>query len=478
LRRNDEKCVGGSVRGSLNRRFFEGNEPFLRVLQQISSAARSRVARGYSDGLRIHLLLPALMGWMPFILCGCSGNSLVGTSAQAGSLSASPGLVTFGSVPAGQTASSNISVKNSGSAAVQITQVSVKGQTFSVSGVGDLPVTLSAGGTFQFSVSFSPSGTGAETGQLTIASSVASNGTMVVGLSGVGAAAVPASLTALSCANATMSAAGTDNCTVTLNEAAGNSGFVVTLASNNSAATVPATVTVPSGASSAGFSATASSVTSAQTVTLTASAANTTETFALQLNPSSQGSSTGPALSANASTLAFGNVDVNTVATQAVTLSSSGAVSISAATVTGSGFSLSGGTFPVSLNSGQTTTLNVQFDPTVTGAATGTLTIVSNSSVNPATTINLSGTGVSSSYEVNLSWDAPSSSPDPVAGYNVLRSPSGASSYQQLNSSVLSGTTYTDSTVQAGQSYDYIVESVDASGVESAPSNIANAVVP
>jgi len=120
----------------------------------------------------------------------------------------------------------------------------------------------------------------------------------------------------------------------------------------------------------------------------------------------------------------------------------------------------------------------VQFDPTTAGAASGTLTIASNSSTGAATGISLSGTGVSGSYEVDLSWDAPSSSPDPVAGYNLYRSPSGASSYQQLNTSVLTGTIYTDLTVQVGQSYDYIVESVDASGIESAPSNIASATIP
>jgi hypothetical protein len=32
--------------------------------------------------------------------------------------------------------------------------------------------------------------------------------------------------------------------------------------------------------------------------------------------------------------------------------------------------------------------------------------------------------------------------------------------------------------VQAGQNYDYIVESVDASGVTSVPSNMADVVVP
>jgi len=161
-----------------------------------------------------------------------------------------------------------------------------------------------------------------------------------------------------------------------------------------------------------------------------------------------------------------------------LTPTGSAAVTISAATVTGTGFTVTGVTLPLTLNPNQTATLNVQFDPTTAGAASGTLTIASNSSTGAATGISLSGTGVSGSYEVDLSWDAPSSSPDPVAGYNLYRSPSGASSYQQLNTSVLTGTIYTDLTVQVGQSYDYIVESVDASGIESAPSNIASATIP
>jgi len=79
---------------------------------------------------------------------------------------------------------------------------------------------------------------------------------------------------------------------------------------------------------------------------------------------------------------------------------------------------------------------------------------------------------------VQLTWSAPSTSADPVAGYNIYRSPSGASTFQLLNSAVNTGTTYTDTTVTAGQSYDYYVESADSSGNLSVPSNTATVAIP
>jgi hypothetical protein len=45
------------------------------------------------------------------------------------------------------------------------------------------------------------------------------------------------------------------------------------------------------------------------------------------------------------------------------------------------------------LNPGQAATLSVEFDPTAAGAATGQLTITSNSSANGTAVISLSGTG-------------------------------------------------------------------------------------
>jgi hypothetical protein len=217
-----------------------------------------------------------------------------------------------------------------------------------------------------------------------------------------------------------------------------------------------------------------------QTLSVTFTPTDTTDyttaaqTVTLAVN---QGTST---LGINAASVGFGNVTLNTPATQTVILSSAGtgSVTVNSVVLTGSGFTMSGPTFPATLTPGQTATVGVEFDPTAAGAASGSLTITSTSSSNGTVVIPLTGTGVASSYAVDLSWDAPTSSPEPVAGYNVYRSPSGTSSYQLLNSAVDTQTAYVDSTVQTGQSYDYIVESVDASGVESAPTSPIAVTIP
>ena len=417
---------------------------------------------------------------LTFTLCGCLGGTIISpaASASSSSLRTSPSTVTFGGVALGNTASETVSLTNQGSAAVTVSQVSVSGQPFSVSGEGDLPITIAAGGTYMLNVNFSPNATGTAAGQLRIGSNATADGKLTIGLSGVGTTASATNspeLSSFNCNQAAVTGAGSDSCTVTVSAAAASGGFAVNLASNNSAVSVPASVTVVAGSTTASFSATASAVSSAQTATLTASAGSVTEIFPLQLGTEA------PTLSLNATTIAFGNVNLNSPATQSLILTSTGAsaVTVSAATVIGSGFTISGASFPISLTTNQTATLSVQFDPTIAGTASGTLTIVSTSLTNPIAIIGLSGTGVVEvPYQVSLSWDAPSSSPDPVAGYNVYRSPDGASTYQQLNTAVVTQTSYVDTGVQDGQSYDYIVESVDSSGIESAPSNTATVPIP
>jgi hypothetical protein len=178
----------------------------------------------------------------------------------------------------------------------------------------------------------------------------------------------------------------------------------------------------------------------------------------------------------NSTSVAFGNVPVGTKATQSLTLSSTGtaAVTVSSATASGTGFTVSGATFPLTLNAGQTATLSLQFAPTATGSDTGKLTIASNSSTGSSTAVALSGAAVPLS--VALSWSAPSG--DTISGYNIYRATGSSSSFQKLNSSVNAPVSFSDATVAANTSYQYYVTSIDSSGAESVPSNTATVAVP
>ena len=160
-----------------------------------------------------------------------------------------------------------------------------------------------------------------------------------------------------------------------------------------------------------------------------------------------------------------------------LTATGTAAVTVSAASITGSGYSIVGGSFPVTLNPNQSVTVTVQFEPTATGSAPGELTITSNSSTGSTAGVTLNGTGAAGAHEVDLSWTAPSSSTDPVAGYNVYRS-SGTGVFTLINATVNVPTTYADTTVVSGASYTYYVTSVDYSGIESDPSNQASFTIP
>lgn len=84
------------------------------------------------------------------------------------------------------------------------------------------------------------------------------------------------------------------------------------------------------------------------------------------------------------------------------------------------------------------------------------------------------------SYEVMLTWAAPTTSPDPVAGYQVFYAPAGTSTYTLIGSTAVNVLTYADqgAWVVPGADLSYVVESVDALGTTSPPSNVATVPIP
>jgi hypothetical protein len=176
--------------------------------------------------------------------------------------------------------------------------------------------------------------------------------------------------------------------------------------------------------------------------------------------------------------LSFGNVTTGTSsANQNIAIINTGNsnVTISQINLSGAGYSMTGGNAPVTLSPSQTITLVVQFSPVTAGAASGNITIVSNSTGSPVA-ISLSGAGVTSvQHSVALSWNASTST---VAGYNVYRSSVSGSSYTLINPLLVALLNYTDTTVQSGTTYYYVTTAVDSAGSESVYSNEVSALIP
>lgn len=79
-------------------------------------------------------------------------------------------------------------------------------------------------------------------------------------------------------------------------------------------------------------------------------------------------------------------------------------------------------------------------------------------------------------HSVSLTWTASTSAN--VVGYYVLRGGASGGPYVQLNSTAAAGVTYTDTTVQGGQTYYYVCTAVDNNNDQSGYSNETQAIVP
>ena len=152
------------------------------------------------------------------------------------------------------------------------------------------------------------------------------------------------------------------------------------------------------------------------------------------------------------------------------TYTSAQSVAISDATAGTTIYYTTNGTRPTTSSRTYTTPISVTSTETISAIAAATGYITSPKTV--ATYI------IDSTYPVTLTWDAPTDFTVPVAGYDIYRAVGDSSTFQLLNSSLDTETTYEDSTVQSGQSYTYYVESVSASGSQSSPSNQVTVTVP
>jgi len=402
-----------------------------------------------------------------FALLAALNLSQPAQAATTQQLLCSPSSLRFGTVPLGQSESQIVSLTNSGQSAVTVSAVGVNDAEFSISGL-TLPQTLAAGQSVTFNVAFAPTGGGWAGGKVTFTSN-ASNPNLQLQLAGTGVTsdaltAAPSSLAfgqvavgATSTLAVVLTNARTWKETLTAIQAGGTSYSV-------SAPTLPLTL-------SAGQSITVN-------VTFTPLAAGLTGGNIFVSGPSidiplsGTGTTTGQ-LTIAPGALSFGNVMVGETSTQSTNLSATGgSVTVSSASSSNSQFAMPGASFPLTIAAGQSVAINVAFTPKSNGASSATLSFSSNAS-NSHASESVAGTGTPP--EVSLSWSASISQ---VSGYNVYRRVAPSGTYAKVNSTLDPSTSFLDTTVVGGQTYDYATTAVTSGGEESSYSNQVEIAVP
>jgi len=390
-------------------------------------------------------------------------------------LSLSTGNVNFGSVPVGTTSSQPVSFTNTGTASVTILQATTTGNAFAVGGLSG-SVTLAAGQSYSLLVSYTPTTAGNSTGAFSVVSD-AGNSPATATLTGVGVqpqiAILPASLsfptvTVGAASSQTLVVSNPGNANLLLSQiAATGSGF------SFSSISTPVNI-APGGSHS--FTVTVSPA-AAGTYSGSLNFSNNSTTPLVSVPFSGTGVASTLQLSASPTALSFGSVTTGSSATQTVTLTNTGnsSVSLSSYSASGTGFSASSLVLPLVLSPGQATSFAVVFAPTATGTVSGSV-VVSSNATNSPTTVSFSGSGTAPVvHEVTLGW-TPSS--QTYTGFNVYRGSASGGPYAKMNSSLLPAAAFQDSAVASGQTYYYVATEVDSTGMESAYSNEASAVIP
>jgi hypothetical protein len=138
----------------------------------------------YSKSKLISLVVAVLGLLGP--LTGCTAE-LVEKPVSA-DLAASTSSLNLGSVAVGASSSRSFSLENKGASPISLIGLSVVGQSFSVSGQSPLPAKVESGGSYTVTISFKPSSSGPESGELNIASANKKDTAISIELLGTGTA--------------------------------------------------------------------------------------------------------------------------------------------------------------------------------------------------------------------------------------------------------------------------------------------------
>jgi MYXO-CTERM domain-containing protein len=326
-----------------------------------------------------------------------------GVAAPAPSIALAPATLAFGTVTVGGSASLTTQVQNGGTAPLSVTSIAPCAGTsteFSASPVAAF--TVAAGGSTTVTVTYRPTGAGADTGCLVFTSNDAAHPTTNLAVSGSGQPAaapkIAVSPTSLTFGNVTLGASSSKTFSISNPGTATLTGTVAR-ASGTSAeyAVSPATFTVAAGGS--------------QTITVSYAPVDTT-TDGGSLVVSSDDAATptvsvalsgagvaapAPSIALAPNALSFGTVTVGSAGSLTAQVRNTGSAALqvtglAACTGTSAEFAWSPAG-PLAVAPGQSVTLTVTYTPTAVGVDSGCIAISSNDAASPVVNLGLSGTG-------------------------------------------------------------------------------------
>jgi hypothetical protein len=417
-------------------------------------------------------------GTVVMSLSGTGVTASPTTQPATSTLVLTPSTLNFGSVAAGQTVVTNITLTNTGSSTLNLASHTVTGAPFSTSGIV-YPMNIGPRVVVPLSIKFHPTATGAYSGnvQFFYGGQVAKLTLTGTGASSASGGYARANPIAASFGNVPVGTKNTQSIQLTNTGNASYTVSSITASGSGFSVSGPGLpVSVAPGANvqfSVGFS--PQSVGSFTGSVLVKSTASDSQ---VSVAVSGSGVSSSPGLSVSPTNLTFGSISVGATESQTIRLQNTGNsnLTVSSVAATGSAFAATGIAGNTVLAAGQAATLTVSFSPTATGTISGTIAITSNASNSPTFVVPLSGSGGSGSKTVNLQWQASTTSG--LAGYNVYRSSTSGGPYSKLASLPIVGTSYTDSTVTSSATYYYVVTAVSVGGVESSYSAQVTVVVP
>jgi hypothetical protein len=319
----------------------------------------------------------------------------VTSTPTAAAVSLSTSTLAFGNTVVGSTATAqSVTLTNSGGSTLTGLGISVSGTGFSLSGTS-CGTTLAASASCSFAVTFTPPLANSGTGTVTISDS-ATGSPQLVTLSGTGTAsgvmlstnslAFPNTDVGTTSATMMVTIANTGNGALNVTSITSSTPSTFTLLPNNCVTSI-----APMGTCTVSVTFSPAALQSyTGTLTLTDNASPTTQTVMLT------GLGAAPIAMFSATTVNEGNVLVNAIGTQTVSITDTGngPLNFKSFAVSGanaSSFAVTNNVCGTTLAAGTTCDFTVSFTPATTGSFSATLTVTDNAANSPQTLL-LSGT--------------------------------------------------------------------------------------